>query len=132
MSGRNEGFTIIEVLVAIVILAVGMLALATTSIFATTQVRVADLKTERSLAVQEVVERMLSSPFDEIQDRSETNAEQIGSFAVWWDEEPQSRFLTRVLIVSKGPGYQQGVGWIQEARDSFIVEIADPAIPNAP
>lgn len=122
------GFTIVEVLIAIVILAVGMLALATTSIFATTQVRVADLKTEESLAVQQIIEQMRSIPFDSLRARTETDAEQVGSFEVWWSLTPQTRFLTEVTLFTKGPGYLSGVGWNPTVRDTFVVQIAETIV----
>jgi prepilin-type N-terminal cleavage/methylation domain-containing protein len=121
---RNEGFTIVEVLIAIVILAVGMLALATTSIFATTQVKVADLKTEQSLAVQQVTEMLRAMPYDSLENRVEDSAEQVGSFDVWWSMTPQGRFLSTVTVFTKGPGYRIGSGWVPEERDTFVVEIA--------
>ncbi|HUF12907.1 MAG TPA: prepilin-type N-terminal cleavage/methylation domain-containing protein [Longimicrobiales bacterium] len=122
-SGRG-GFTIVEVLIAIVILAVGMLALATTSIFATTQVRIADLKTEESLAVQRVIEQLRSVPFDSLRARSEANAEEVGAFDVWWSLTPQNRYLTRVTLFTRGPGYRTGTGWVPAVLDTFVVEIA--------
>ncbi len=121
---KNEGFTIVEVLIAIVILAVGMLALATTSIFATTQVKVADLKTEQSLAVQQVTEMLRAMPYDSLENRVEDSAEHVGSFDVWWSMTPQGRFLSTVTVFTRGPGYQIGSGWVPEERDTFVVEIA--------
>lgn len=127
-NGSRAGFTIVEVLIAIVILAVGMLALATTSIFATTQVRVADLKTEQSLAVQQVVEQLRSIPYDDVVTRAENSAEQVGSFEVWWTVAPQNRFLSEVVLYTKGPGYVNGIGWNPAVRDTFVVEIANSAV----
>ena len=129
---RKEGFTIVEVLIALVILAVGMLALATTSIFATTQVRVADLKTEQSLAVQEIVEQMRASRFTSLATRAEASAVQAGSYAVWWTVTPINGNLRRVTVFTRGPGYQlkgqagrTHSGWTNAARDTFTVEIAN-------
>ena len=135
MSTRKEGFTIVEVLIALVILAVGMLALATTSIFATTQVRVADLKTEQSLAVQEIVEQMRSTSFGSIATRTEQSAVTAGSYAVWWTVTPVNSNLRRVTLFTRGPGYRnrgqggaRNSGWTNAARDTFVVEIANPGI----
>lgn len=128
IQNSGAGFTIVEVLIAIVILAVGMLALATTSIFATTQVRVADLKTEQSLAVQQVIEQLRSVPFDALLARVETDAEQVGSFEVWWTLTPQTRFLTQVTLFTRGPGYRSGVGWQPAVLDTFVVEIAEMVV----
>lgn len=125
MKNSKGGFTIVEVLIAIVILAVGMLALASTSIFATTQVRVADLKTERSLAVQQMVEQLRSIPFDSLRARTEPNAQNVGSYKVWWTLTAQNTLLTRVTLFTKGPGYISGRGWNPAVRDTFVVEIVE-------
>ena len=130
MSKRNAkgGFTIVEVMIAIVILAVGMLALATTSIFATTQVKVADLKTEQSLAVQQYIEMLRAMPFDSIRTRNEANSITAESFEVWWTVTPNSRYLKTVTLFTKGPGYRSGQGWVPLARDTFVAQITENQI----
>lgn len=126
MSVRsNEGFTIVEVIIAIVILAVGMLALATTSIFATTQVKVADLKTEQSLAVQEAVEQLRAGPWSSVTTRALNSGIQAGSYTVWWDVASINSHLRRVDVYTRGPGYISGQGWTAVDTDTFSVEIAN-------
>ena len=126
MSARSkDGFTIVEVLIAIVILAVGMLALATTSIFATTQVKIADMKTERSLAVQEVVEQLRAGPFTSVVNRAFSNGTTAGSYRVWWTVTPINGNLRRVDVFTRGPGYISGQGWTGLDTDTFTVEIAN-------
>ena len=126
MSVRSkEGFTIVEVLIAIVILAVGMLALATTSIFATTQVKIADMKTERSLAVQEVVEQLRAGPWTSVTNLAFSNGTTAGSYRVWWRVTPINGNLRRVDVFTRGPGYISGQGWTSLDTDTFTVEIAN-------
>lgn len=127
-SSSQAGFTLVEVIIAIVILAVGLLAMATTSIYATTQVRVAGLKTEQSLAVQEVVERLRAMPYRDVDDVAEGSAQQIGSFELWWDVSMESQYLKRIEIYTSGPGYRNNGGWVQEAVDTFTVDIAEVQI----
>ncbi|MGQ0561155.1 MAG: type IV pilus modification PilV family protein, partial [Gemmatimonadota bacterium] len=51
MSTRSrDGFTLVELVIALVILAVGVLALAGSSGYVTSQVRIADLRSERAAA----------------------------------------------------------------------------------
>lgn len=124
----SGGFTIVEVLIAIVILAVGMLALATTSIFATTQVKVADLKTEQSLAVQQMVEMLRAMPFDSVLSRTEASAYDAGSYDVWYTVTSPSRYLKNVTLFTKGPGYRSGLGWVPLARDTFSAQITENVV----
>ncbi|HEX6589353.1 MAG TPA: prepilin-type N-terminal cleavage/methylation domain-containing protein [Longimicrobiales bacterium] len=124
----NDGFTIVEVLIAIVILAVGMLALATTSIVATTQVKIADLKTERSVAVQQAVERLRAIPFAQVAPLPEASAMQFGAFRVWWNETPRGRYLSTITVITEGPGYRAGSGWATAVRDTFVVDITEKLV----
>ena len=126
MSVRSqEGFTIVEVMIAIMILAVGMLALATTSIFATTQVKVADLKTEQSLAVQEAVEQLRAGPWASVTSLASGSAIDAGSYEVWWNVTSINTNLRRVDVFTRGPGYISGQWWTSIDTDTFSVEIAN-------
>lgn len=135
MSVRQQGgFSIVEVLIAIVILAVGMLALATTSIYATTQVRVADLKTERSLAAQEFIEQLRAGPWTSVTTRPQASAVRTGSYDVWWTVTNLNASLRRVDVITRGPGYRTWrvggktrSGWTNAAVDTFRVEIVNAA-----
>ena len=124
-SYANDGFTIVEVLIAIVILAVGMLALATTSIVSTTQVKIADLKTERSIAVQQAVERLRAIPFANVAPLAKADAMEFGSFIVWWDERESGRYLSTITVYTEGPGYRAGSGWQSAVVDTFVVDITE-------
>ena len=124
----NEGFTIVEVIIAIVILSVGMLALAMTSIFATTTVRIADLKTERSLAVQQAVEQLRAGPFTSVTTNAFSNGTTAGAYRVWWRVTPINGNLRRVDVFTRGPGYISGQGWTNLDTDTFTVEIANGGV----
>jgi prepilin-type N-terminal cleavage/methylation domain-containing protein len=98
-SGRG-GFSMVEVIIAIVILAVGVLGLAGTTAYIVRQVTLSDLMTERSAAFQTIVDRIQSLPFDNVT----TGSDSVGIFAVTWDavlDGPQNKIVT---IVTTGPG----------------------------
>ena len=61
---RTSGFTLIEVMVAIVILAVGLMGLAGSTTYIVRQVLVSELRTERMLAVQSAIERIRAAADD--------------------------------------------------------------------
>jgi prepilin-type N-terminal cleavage/methylation domain-containing protein len=99
-EGGRGGFSMVEVIIAIVILAVGVLGLAGTTAYIVRQVTLADLMTERSAAFQTIVDRIQSLPFDNVTSGSDS----VGIFAVTWDavlDGPQNKIVT---IVTTGPG----------------------------
>ena len=65
--GSKEGFTIVEILVAVVVLSIGILAVATMAGSAVTQVRRGFNITNSTLAAQQVLDRYLMLPFDSLQ-----------------------------------------------------------------
>jgi prepilin-type N-terminal cleavage/methylation domain-containing protein len=74
----RAGFTMIEVIIAITVLAVGVLGLAGTTAYIVRQVTLADVMTERTAALQTVIERVQAMPFDSVSAGSDS----VGSFAV--------------------------------------------------
>ena len=64
-NGR-AGFSMIEVIVAMLILTVGVLGLAGTTAYIVRQVTLGDLMTERSAAFQTIIDRLQSLPYDSV------------------------------------------------------------------
>lgn len=98
-SGRG-GFSLIEVIIAIVILTVGVLGLAGTTAYIVRNITYADLMTERAAAFQTIVDRIQSLPFDDVGSGNDS----VGIFAVTWTstlDGPQNKI---VEIITVGPG----------------------------
>lgn len=70
MSGRDRaaesraGFTLVEVMVAIIVLTIGVLGLAGTTMYLVRQTTLSELTTERSAALQSVIEELRATPYD--------------------------------------------------------------------
>lgn len=103
---RREGFTLVEVIVAIVILAVGLLGMASTTAVLLRQVTIADLSTERSMALQTTLERLRAAPFDSVRAGSDT----VGNFQVSWSVTDLFQWKD-VEIITTGPGQGQASGY---------------------
>ena len=96
----RAGFTIIEVIIAMMILTIGVLGLAGTTAYFVRQVTQADLMTERVAAFQTIVDRMQSLPYDSITSGSDS----VGIYAVSWSTVDNGSQNKTVTIVTTGPG----------------------------
>jgi Tfp pilus assembly protein PilV len=99
VSGRG-GFTIVEVIVATIVLAAGLLGLAGATAHVVRQVTLAGLMTERAYAVQTVVERVQATSYASVA----SGADSVGLFDLHWSSVPESGVSKIVTVVTTGPG----------------------------
>ncbi len=122
-SGRT-GFTIIEVLVALIVLAVGLLGLAGTTVLIVRQTTLADVASDRSVALQSTIERIRATPFDSV----EAGSESSGLYDVAWWVTDGGRWKD-VGIVTIGPGLSTSEGFPaidHSVVDTFSFRIISP------
>jgi prepilin-type N-terminal cleavage/methylation domain-containing protein len=104
---RDAGFTIVEVIVAMVILTAGVVALAGATALMVRQVTLAEVATARAAAFQSVIERLRALDWEDVGSGSTTE----GRYAVSWsiaEDLPQSRVMR---IVTVGPGFSTSPGY---------------------
>lgn len=99
-SSPRSGFSLIEVVVAIVILTIGVLGLGGTTAYIVRQVTLADVMTERATALQSVIERVNAMPFANIGSGSDS----VGVFAVSWTSTADGGNSRVVRVITRGPG----------------------------
>jgi len=100
IGNRRSGFSMVEVIIAIVILAVGVLGLAGSTAYIVRQITFSDLLTERSVAFQTVIDRLQSLPYDSVLDGSDS----IGAFSIRWTVTPDGAQSKMVRLWTRGPG----------------------------
>jgi len=122
-SSDRGGFTIVELLVALVILTIGLLAFAGTTMFLIRQVTVAHLTTARTMAVQSVVEMLRATPYDLVT----SGDDEVGDYLLTWEATVEGS-TRAVQIISVGPGIAPGRsgGLSAEAADTFSYRILQP------
>lgn len=122
----RAGFSMVEAIVAVVIVSIGVLAMATATGYIFNEVRFSSRETERTLAVQTAVEELRSLPFNQVQDRAAADARVIHGYRIWWRAEQVGSNLKRVTLISEGPGYVAGGDWSAADQDTFAISIMEP------
>ena len=123
---NERGFSIVELMIALVILTVGLLSMAATTGYVATEVRAGDLRTERAAALQQVIENLKAMPFSSLASVDEANAVTVGDFQFWWTVT-QSGLLADIEIYSKAVRALPGAaGHGAVARDTFSFSIVSP------
>lgn len=103
-SARDQrGFSLVELVIAVLILTIGLLALAGTSGFAVRAITLADVQTERAAAIQSVLERLRAIDFDDVDSGSAT----VGRYTAEWISDRLSSTAKEIELVTIGPGLRQ-------------------------
>lgn len=102
-SGRlasRAGFSLVEVIVAMLVLTVGLLGLAAGTGWMLRTVEMGELDTTRSAALQSAVESLRAEPFSNLTDGSDT----FGDYIVSWTLGSAGSQSQEVEFVVTGPG----------------------------
>jgi prepilin-type N-terminal cleavage/methylation domain-containing protein len=123
LTGR-DGFTIVEVIIAVVILAVGLLGVGGTTVLVVKQTTLADVTTERTAVLQSAIEELRALPYDSVV----AGADTLGPFMVSWTVTDYGQWRD-VVFVTEGPGLSQAEGFpalSPSVPDTFSYRIIRP------
>ena len=125
-DGRRSGFSMVEVIIAIVILAFGLLGMAGTTAVVIRQISLADVATERAAALQTTIERLRAAAWNSLTTTLASGTDSVGIFQVTWTSVSPSGQWAVFEIVTLGPGMDSGGGFPQltsNVADTFTYRI---------
>lgn len=120
-----NGFGLIEVVVAVVILAFGILAMAASTGYVFAQIRFSDRTTERAIVVRQIFEEIRAAPYDDVQPVGSASAQVIGEYRLWWDVS-QVQNMKTVSVICEGPGFIAGQGAVSTVTDTSAITVLEP------
>ena len=97
----DAGFSLVELIMALIVLAFGVVGLATTTMFISTQLTLAEITTARASAIQTVMEGIRAMPYDSL---DTGGGETIGPLKISWTSTTTTAQTKVVQLVSVGPG----------------------------
>lgn len=96
----DSGFSLVELVVSVFILAIGVLGMASTTMFITRQLTLAEANTARVTAIQSAMERIQATPYNSISSGQDT----VGPIVVSWSVSSINNNSTTMQVVTVGPG----------------------------
>lgn len=124
---QSNGFTLIEVIVAMMILSVGILAMGASTGHILTQIQMSELRTERVAVVRQAAETLRSADFNSVENVCAAASTTFGtehydlSCTVWQG----AQHVKRVELISVGPGFVNGKRSAATA-DTFAISVSEP------
>jgi len=122
---RSGGFSLVEIVVAMVVLTYGVLGLAGTTLYVVREITIADLATKRTVAVQSVMERTRAFPFDTVG----SGIDSVGAYELAWSATAQSSRTKLIRVIATGPGLVTGSSGptiAAAAVDTFVFRVYRP------
>ncbi len=128
MSEANNnpgGFSLVEVVVAMLVLSFGLLAMAASTGYVASQLRSTTWDTQRNLARQQIIEQLRATIFTNVTTNSTGQA--VGPYTVRWNVTNVSGAQRRVQVITTGPAYRQSNRrTMTTVVDTATVTIASP------
>lgn len=116
------GFTLVEVMVAMLVLTTGILAMAASTGFIFNRLKESGGRTERALVIQQVADSLRSAQSEAV--LTPRSNQRVGRYSVSWQVDPVSNRLDRVTIVTVGPGFVSGQGMVPNLTDTTHISLS--------
>lgn len=124
---QPSGFSLVEVIIAMLILSVAILALGASTGHVMAQIQASELRTERMGTIRQAAETLRGTAFGSLENACSTAGSTFGSdnYSVSCTVQQPSEDLKLVTLVTVGPGFQSG-RFNTTVADTFAISIAKP------
>lgn len=124
---QQPGFSLVEVIIAMMILSVGVLAMGASTGHVMAQIQAAELRTERMGAVRETAELLRSTDWGSLEAACTSASDNFGTenYSVACTVDQAEKDLKRVEMITVGPGFRSG-RFATTVADTFTISIARP------
>jgi prepilin-type N-terminal cleavage/methylation domain-containing protein len=123
-QNNRGGFSLVEVVIAIMVLSFGLLAMAASTGYIASQLRSSSFDTQRNLARQQVIEQLRSTIFVNL--ATNTTGQTVGRYTVRWNVTTPNSSQRRVQIITSGPAYRARQGARTTVIDTAAIMILSP------
>jgi prepilin-type N-terminal cleavage/methylation domain-containing protein len=121
---KQGGFSLVEVVIAIMVLSFGLLAMAASTGYVASQLRSSVFDTQRNLARQRIVEQLRATVFTNV--NTNTAGQTVGRYTIRWNVTNASAMRRNVQIITVGPAYRSGRGSRVNVTDTASITIVSP------
>lgn len=125
MNEARSGFTLVEVVIAIVLLTAGLLAAAGGTSHMLTQMSLADARTARIAAIQAAAEQVRAADYASLSSTCGSGSLVTGRYRVNCRVTQVGNDLKAVYLISDGPGLRNG-RVEGSVVDTFLIRVAEP------
>ena len=124
---NRAGFSLVEVIVALMILSVAILAMGASTGHVMAQIQAAELRTERMGAVREAAETLRGTTWTSLETVCQSTDSGFGTehYTVECSVLRPSRNLKLIELITVGPGFRSG-RFTTTVADTFAISIANP------
>ena len=123
--GPQSGFSLVELIVALVMLSAGILSMGASTGYIMNQIRLSELRSERMAAVRQAAEIIRGTTWSSVGQLCADSTFQLEQYVVSCRVTTPATTLHRVELVSAGPGYEGG-RFVQGVVETFAISLAQP------
>jgi len=121
---QQNGFSLVEIMIATMVLSVGLLAMASSTAYVSAQLKSTSYETQRTQAKERMVEQLRATPYASIS--TQTTAQTVGRYSMTWNVTTNSLHKS-VALYTSGPAYRgKSKGARTTVVDTMTFDIVAP------